>query len=89
MIVVQGLGCSEAWGIFLDQGLNPCLLHWQEDSLPLSHQGGPGKLIFDSDFKITIAWEVQKTKTQVSMFEEKLNYKDLKTDTELPWCLRQ
>ena len=22
-------------GIFLDQGLNPCLLHWQVDSLPL------------------------------------------------------
>ena len=26
-------------GIFWIQGLNPCLLHWQEDSLPLSHQG--------------------------------------------------
>ena len=25
-------------GIFLTQGLNPHLLHWQEDSLPLSHQ---------------------------------------------------
>ena len=31
--------CSEACGIFLDQGLNPCPLHWQVDSLPLSHQG--------------------------------------------------
>ena len=28
-------------GIFLTQGLNPCLLHWQGDSLPLSHQGSP------------------------------------------------
>ena len=26
-------------GIFPDQGWNPCLLHWQADSLPLSHQG--------------------------------------------------
>ena len=26
-------------GIFLTQGSNPCLLHWQEDSLPLSHWG--------------------------------------------------
>ena len=26
-------------GIFLTQGLNPCLLNWQADSLPLSHQG--------------------------------------------------
>ena len=29
---------SKARGIFLDQGLTPCLLHWQADSLPLSHQ---------------------------------------------------
>ena len=28
-------------GIFLTQGLNPCLLHWQVDSSPLSHQGRP------------------------------------------------
>ena len=26
-------------GIFLTQGLNLPLLHWQADSLPLSHQG--------------------------------------------------
>ena len=31
--VVHGLSSSEARGIFLDQGLNSCLLHWQ-DSLP-------------------------------------------------------
>ena len=28
-------------GIFPTQGLNPCLLHWQADSLPLSHQESP------------------------------------------------
>ena len=28
-------------GIFLTQGLNPCLLHWQARSSPLSHQGSP------------------------------------------------
>ena len=33
------LSYSVACGIFLDQGLNPRLLHWQVDSLPLSHQG--------------------------------------------------
>ena len=32
---------SEACGIFQDQGSNPCLLQWQVDSLPLSHQGSP------------------------------------------------
>ena len=29
-------------GIFLTQGSNLSLLHWQADSLPLSHQGSPG-----------------------------------------------
>ena len=37
--MVHRLGCSTACGIFPDQGLNPCLLHWQADSLPLSHEG--------------------------------------------------
>ena len=37
----HGLGCSGACGIFPSQGLNPCLLYWQEDSLPLGHQGSP------------------------------------------------
>ena len=32
---------SAACGIFWDQGLNLCLLHWQVDSLPLCHQGSP------------------------------------------------
>ena len=37
----SGLRCSTACGILLDQGPNPGLLHWQADSLPLSHQGKP------------------------------------------------
>ena len=39
MFVVLGLSYSEACKIFPAQELNPCLLHWQADSLPLSHQG--------------------------------------------------
>ena len=38
---VHGFGCSPAGGILLDQGLKPCLLHWQVGSLPLSHQRSP------------------------------------------------
>ena len=35
-----GVGChSLLQGIFLDQGSNPHLLHWQAGSLSLSHQG--------------------------------------------------
>ena len=30
--VAHGLSCSAACGIFPDQGLNPCPLHWQADS---------------------------------------------------------
>ena len=33
------LNCCTACGTFLDQGSNPGLLHWQVNSLPLSHQG--------------------------------------------------
>ena len=36
---VHRLGYSEACGIFLDQDFNLCLLCWQADFLPLSHQG--------------------------------------------------
>ena len=32
-------------GIFWIQGLNPCLLHWQVGSVPLSQQGRPGTFI--------------------------------------------
>ena len=45
VVEVHGLSCSAACGIFLHQGLNLCLLHWQVDSLPLSYQGGPGIFI--------------------------------------------
>lgn len=37
----RGFSCFTAWGIFPDQGLNPCLLYWQADSLTLSRQGSP------------------------------------------------
>ena len=41
VIVAHGPSCSTACGIFPDQGLNPCPLHWQADSQPLRHQGSP------------------------------------------------
>ena len=37
-----GVGCHALLqGFFPTQGLNPCLLHWQADSLPLSYEGSP------------------------------------------------
>ena len=38
IVVTHRLSCSAACGIFPDHGSNPCLLHWQANSLPLSHQ---------------------------------------------------
>ena len=44
-IEVHGLSCSAARGIFLDQGSNLCLLHWQVNSLPPSHWEAPGLVL--------------------------------------------
>ena len=45
VVVGQGPCCSSACGIFPDQGLNPCPLHWQADSQRLHYQGSPSKNI--------------------------------------------
>ena len=47
VVVAHGPSCSTACGIFPDQGLNPCPLHWQADSQPLRHQGSPYSVIFN------------------------------------------
>ena len=39
--MMRSLSCSEACGVFPNQGSNLCLLHWQADSLPLSPQDSP------------------------------------------------
>ena len=41
IVVLRGLSCSAACGIFPDQGLNPCPLGGQVASYLLSHQGNP------------------------------------------------
>ena len=46
VVVAHGPSCSAACGIFPDQGLNPCPLHWQADSQPLCHQGSPSTTFF-------------------------------------------
>ena len=48
--VAHGLSCFAACGIFLEQGLNPCLLHWPVDSLLLSHQGSPNRAFVKQNF---------------------------------------
>ena len=41
VVVVDGFSELASHEIFLNQGSNWCLLHWQVDSLPLDHQGSP------------------------------------------------
>ena len=50
-VVARGLGCSAAGETFPDQGWNLRLLHWQMESLPLSHQGSPETDTFLSNHK--------------------------------------
>ena len=59
VVVAHGFSCSAAYGIFLDQGSNLCLLHWQTGpgiksvspalavyiGIILSHQGSPSSWI--------------------------------------------
>ena len=55
VVVAHGLSCSAACGIFPDQGSNPCPLHWQADSQPLSHQGSPLSVISNGETYATAA----------------------------------
>ena len=51
------LSCSVACGIFLDQGLNLCPLHWQADSYLLRHEGSPPDCFLDPGEGSTVgAW---------------------------------
>ena len=82
-IVAHGPSRSAACGIFLDQGLNPCPLHWQADSQPLRHQGSPFcfllsenvitspsylKDIFTGYFKNTSFWALWFLMTDLQSF---------------------
>ena len=54
VVVACGLNCSAACGIFPGQGSNPRLLHWQADSLPLSHRGSPVFSFKTENLKFTL-----------------------------------
>ena len=62
---VHGLSCSMTRGIFPDRGANLCLLLWQADSLPLSHQGSPAlefsvRLLSVSQILVVSQWKLKK-----------------------------
>ena len=45
VVEMHGFSCPMTCGILLDQGSNPCPLHWQADSHPPCHQGSPPSTI--------------------------------------------
>ena len=45
-VAASSFRCSAACGVFSDQGLNPCPLHWQADSYPLYLQGRSPAMTF-------------------------------------------
>ena len=47
LVVECRLSCSQACGIFPDQGLSWCPLLWQTDSQPQDHQGSPAHSYLD------------------------------------------
>ena len=51
IVVARRVSCFQACEIFRDMGSNPCLLHWQADSLTLSHQGSP-MMVFRCNFSV-------------------------------------
>ena len=58
----QEVGCDFLLQeIFPTQGVSPCLLHWQADSLPLGHQGSPNiyYILFIYGVAIMVNWRVQ------------------------------
>ena len=67
-------------------GIKPCLLcllHWQADSLPLSHLGSP---------ELFLTWQKQTSQTWLRYLDEKstLNYPDgLNVITEVLTCKRR
>ena len=79
VVVVHGLSNSSSWaqehmisscgalacGIFLDQGLNLCLLHWWVDSLSLSHQGSPFVLFLKLSCKFETILILKSEKTSL------------------------
>ena len=53
VVVAHRLSCSLTCRIFLDQGSNPCPMHWQVDSLPPSHQESPVSLNLEKCISIS------------------------------------
>ena len=75
VLVLQGLSCSAVRGILPDQGPNPCLLHWQGDSLPLSHQESPCLAFGKMSCVLTLPGDLNIVHLTCTKIQQKLDLK--------------
>ena len=73
LVVEHGLSCSAACGIFLDQGLNLCPLHWQVDSYPLFHQGSPAVFLIFTFYMLNISIPM-KSLVKMSILKQDIQF---------------
>ena len=66
-------------GILLTLGLNPCLPHWQADSLPLTHEESPKEIILRNYQASLVA---QTVKRLLAMRETRIQPLDLEDTLE-------
>ena len=71
VVVAHGLSCPAAHESLLDQGWDPCPLHWQVDALPLDHQGRPGFSLF---LTASTTWRTGRIKSQDLSLKIRLNF---------------
>ena len=79
MVVAHRLSCSTACWIFLDQGWNPCLLHWQAGSSP---SGKPCLFFF------FFCLFVSQCFLQVPLRTQLIGSKEFKPHGETTWKLK-
>ena len=60
-------------GIFPTEGSNPCVLYWQVDSLPLSHQGSPKIPLFTNKdyFPCSLFYSLENKPPHLFQFKQK------------------
>ena len=66
--ILEWVAISYSKGTFLTQGSNPCLLHWQADSLPLSHLGSPLLILFTYKWTCSNIFKIRVKSAQKYMY---------------------
>ena len=87
--VVHKFSCPTACEIFLNQGSNPCALHWQELNLPFWFMNNSrGSFYILGVYLVLIPFEIKFMEKQLSSFSARYHLMFRLCPTPLPWeCL--